>query len=143
MAALSDLIASQFKSSDTSAPPEKQDPPSVYLQREGGGDTMSEGPPKQGNFDEPFTLISSAADSFGSSVADRAGSRDLMGHFTSGKEWIASKHSKVQPWAVFFNPKNFSLPKGAGEVTSRLLGNLQRFQSNYLFVFLGLVVYCV
>lgn len=142
MAALSDLFASQFKSSDTSTPPEKQDPPSVYIQQDGGGD-MSEGNSKSGNFDEPFTLISSTAESFGATAADRVSTKDFMGHIASGKDWIASKHSKVQPWMVFFNPKNFSVPRGGGEVTSRLLGNLQRFQTNYLFVFLGLVVYCV
>ena len=142
MSALTDLFTSQSTPTDSSAPQEKQDPPSVYIQQEGAGD-MTEGPSKQGNFDEPFTLISSAADSFGATVAEKASSRDLLGHLASGKDWIASKHSKVHPWAVFFNPKNFSLPKGAGEVTSRLLGNLQRFQTNYLFVFLGLVLYCV
>lgn len=139
MAALSDL----FSSTTPSTPPEKQDPPSVYIQHESEGQMMSEGVPKTGSFDEPFTLISSTAESFGAAAADRASGRDILGHLASGKDWIAAKHSKVQPWATFFNPKNFSLPRGAGEVTSRLLGNLQRFQTNYLFVFLGLLVYCV
>lgn len=72
-----------------------------------------------------------------------ASSKGFLGHVNSGKAWLASKHSKVKPWTEFFNPKNFSVPKGMGDVTTRLLGNLQRFQTNYLFVFLGLLVYCV
>ena len=138
MAALSDLFSSPFKSQDPPQTSEKDDPPSVFIQQDS---TMSGG---SGNtFGEPFTLISSTAETLGTAAADRAGSRGFMGHLNSGKDWIAAKHSKVQPWAEFFNPKNFSVPRGAGEVTTRLLGNLQRYQTNYLFVFLGLLVYCV
>ena len=53
------------------------------------------------------------------------------------------KHSGVRPWAEFLNVRKISKPKSSGEAVSRVLGNLARFQSNYLFVFLGLVVYCM
>ena len=137
MAALSDLFSSPFKNHFQAS--EKEDPPSVFIQQE--SPTMSGG--SGDTFSEPFTLISSTAESLGAAAADRASSRGFMGHLNSGKDWIAAKHSKVQPWAEFFNPKNFSIPRGAGEVTSRLVSNLQRYQTNYLFVFLVLVIYCM
>lgn len=133
MAALVDLFSS--KGTSSSGVPENQDPPSVFIQQE---ENMA-----ADSFSEPFTLISSTAESLGSVAAEKAAAKGFLGHINSGKEWIATKHSKVQPWAEFFSPRGFSLPKGAGEVTSRLLGNVQRFQSNYLFVFLGLIVYCM
>lgn len=132
MAALVDLFS---KATDFSATAETEDPPSVYIHQDGGGQTMS-----GDSFNEPFTLISTAK----SLVAtENPSARGFLGHINKGKDWIAAKHSKVQPWSEFFNPRSVSLPKGAGDVTSRLLGNLQRFQSNYLFVFLGLIVYCM
>ncbi len=138
MAALADLISSQF---NFSATPEAQEPPSVYLQGDGEGKNMSGS--VGDSFSEPFTLISSTAESFGAVASDQANARGFLGHIKTGKDWIASKHAKVQPWSEFFSPRSVSWPKGAGEVTSRLLGNLLRFQSNYLFVFLGLIVYCM
>jgi hypothetical protein len=133
MASLVDLFSSKLP-----ATPENQEPPSVYIKQEGEGEAMA-----ADSFSEPFTLITSTAESLGSVAADNANARGFLGHISNGKDWIASRHSKVQPWAEFFNPRNFSLPKGAGDVTSRLLGNVQRFQSNYLFVFLGLIIYCM
>lgn len=93
-----------------------------------------------GDFDEPFTLITSSAEKLSSAATSGGG---LMGTFKAGKEWISNKHSGVQPWAEFLDVRKVSRPKSAGEVTSRILGNLQRYQSNYLFVFLGLVIYCM
>lgn len=140
MAALGELFSSQFKAAGNTGEGDSQDPPSVYIKQETGEQKMSG---TVDSFSEPFTLISSTAEVLGSQAAEHANSRGLLGHISSGKDWIASKHSKVQPWAEFFNVKKFSLPRGAGDLTTRLLGNLQRFQSNYLFVFLGLVVYCM
>ena len=96
-----------------------------------------------GDFDEPFTLITSSAEKLSSAAASGAGGAGLMGTFKAGKEWISNKHSGVQPWAEFLDVRRISKPKNVGDVTSRILGNLQRYQSNYLFVFLGLVIYCM
>lgn len=92
------------------------------------------------DFEEPFTLISSSAEK---ALGADPSAKGLMNQLKAGKDWIASKHSGVQPWAEFLNIRYVSLPKSVGEATSRLLSNLHRFQSNYLFVFLGLVVYCM
>lgn len=56
---------------------------------------------------------------------------------------LQKKHAGVRPWSEFFSPHNFSRPKGSGDAVKRVLGNVGRFQSNYLFVFLGLVIYCM
>ena len=49
----------------------------------------------------------------------------------------------VHPWAEFFNVRSVSRPANVGDATSRLLSNLRIFYMNYLFVFMGLTVYCV
>lgn len=118
----------------------EKEPLAVYIQ-EAMSDNDEGG--RGSSFNEPFTLISSTAETLGSAAANRAGSRSFLGHLSAGKEWIASRHAKVHPWSEFFNIRNLTRPKGVGEVTSRILGNLQRYQSNYLFVFLGLLVYCM
>ena len=84
---------------------------------------------------EPFTMITQENGS--------EGGGGLFGKLQAGKEWIQGKHSGVRPWAEFLNVKNVSKPKNAGDVTKRLVSNVTRFQSNYLFVFLGLVLYCM
>ena len=96
-----------------------------------------------GDFDEPFTLITSSAEKLSTAAAASGGAAGLMGTLKAGKEWISNKHSGVQPWAEFLDVRRVSKPKNVGDVTSRILGNLQRYQSNYLFVFLGLVIYCL
>ena len=53
------------------------------------------------------------------------------------------KHAGVRPWSEFLNLRHISRPKGSGDAVKRVLGNVGRFQSNYLFVFLGLMVYCM
>ncbi len=84
---------------------------------------------------EPFTMITQEDPG--------AGAGGLFGKLQAGKEWIQGKHSGVQPWAEFLNVKRVSKPKNTADVTKRLIFNVTRFQSNYLFVFLGLVLYCV
>ena len=96
-----------------------------------------------GDFDEPFTLITSSAEKLSSAAVSGASGAGLINTFKAGKDWISSKHSGVQPWAEFLDVRRISKPKNAGDVTTRILGNLQRYQSNYLFVFLGLVIYCM
>jgi hypothetical protein len=84
---------------------------------------------------EPFTMITKE---------DVAGaSAGLLGSFSTGKTWIQKKHAGVRPWSEFFNLRYVSRPKGSGDAIKRILSNVARFQSNYLFVFLGLMVYCI
>ena len=82
---------------------------------------------------EPFTLITQEVE----------GGRGILGHLKASKEWIKGKHAGVRPWAEFFNVKKISRPQGAGGATRRVFYNIKHYQSNYLFVFLGLVIYCM
>ncbi|XP_069796192.1 prenylated Rab acceptor protein 1 isoform X2 [Narcine bancroftii] len=59
------------------------------------------------------------------------------------REWIERRHLTIRPWANFVDQKRFSRPQNLGEMCKRLVHNIEYFQSNYIFVFLGLIVYCV
>lgn len=39
--------------------------------------------------------------------------------------------------------QRFSRPRNLGELCQRLVRNVEYYQSNYVFVFLGLILYCV
>ena len=134
MAGLSNFLIPAQQASPASSSNNAEEPLEVYIQ-----EAMSDNDGTSGSrdtFKESFTLISSTAET----LAGKAGSSGFLGHLSAGKDWIASKHTKVQPWSEFFSIKSVNRPK-ASEVAPRLLGNLQHYQSNYLFVFLGLLVY--
>ncbi|XP_039629069.1 prenylated Rab acceptor protein 1 [Polypterus senegalus] len=61
----------------------------------------------------------------------------------AAKEWFDRRRSTIRPWSSFGDQRRFSKPKNFGEVCKRLVKNLDHFQSNYIFVFLGLIAYCV
>ena len=109
MAALGELFSSQFKAAGNSGEGDSQDPPSVYIKQEPGEQKMSG---TVDSFSEPFTLISSTAEALGTQAAEHANSRGFLGHISSGKDWIASKHSKVQPWAEFFQREEVFFAQG-------------------------------
>ncbi|XP_065187044.1 prenylated Rab acceptor protein 1-like [Sycon ciliatum] len=73
---------------------------------------------------------------------DAASAGSYVSRIQNMKEWINDRRKTVQPWGEFINNKA-SRPKSTGAALSRLRLNLVRFQSNYLFVCLGLAVYCV
>jgi len=81
---------------------------------------------------EPFTLIEEVGSGKG-----------VMEKLQAGKEWINKKRASVKPWSEFANLQKFSKPKGSGEATKRILQNIYYFQSNYIFVSLALVAYCM
>ncbi|XP_058812301.1 prenylated Rab acceptor protein 1 [Topomyia yanbarensis] len=49
----------------------------------------------------------------------------------------------VRPWSEFLQTANFKTVANIPRLTNRIIRNLGYFQSNYLFVFLGLIVYCL
>jgi PRA1 family protein len=59
------------------------------------------------------------------------------------QEWFRQQKESIQPWSDFLNTKKFALPKSFAPVGVRLVKNVERFQGNYLFVFLGLVAVCM
>ncbi|XP_041359350.1 prenylated Rab acceptor protein 1-like isoform X2 [Gigantopelta aegis] len=61
----------------------------------------------------------------------------------SAREWFMKTRQSVQPWSEFVNTSKFKIPKTLSPIPKRLVKNIEHFQGNYLFVFLGLVVFCI
>merc|ERR1712018_209225 len=59
------------------------------------------------------------------------------------REWLAKKRANLRPVWTFFNTANFQVPPSAGRLSKRLIKNVDYFQSNYVLVFLVLVLYCL
>ncbi|CAK8694248.1 prenylated Rab acceptor protein 1-like [Clavelina lepadiformis] len=61
----------------------------------------------------------------------------------AAKEWISKRTQSVRPWSDFINTNNFRKPKGVSQWTKRTVKNIEHYQTNYIFVFTGLIIYCV
>merc|ERR1711872_819338 len=59
------------------------------------------------------------------------------------REWLAKMRANLRPVGTFFNTANFQVPPSAGRLSKRLIKNIDYFQSNYVLVFLVLVLYCL
>ncbi|XP_032084576.1 prenylated Rab acceptor protein 1 [Thamnophis elegans] len=59
------------------------------------------------------------------------------------KEWLDQRRATIRPWANFVDQRRFAKPQNFGVLCKRLVRNVEYFQSNYVFVFLGLIVYCL
>ncbi|GAB6023064.1 hypothetical protein CHUAL_007155 [Chamberlinius hualienensis] len=62
---------------------------------------------------------------------------------TAAGNWMKTRKRNIRAWSAFVNSSKFSLPANPGVVAQRLVKNIDYFQSNYLFVFFGLVLYCI
>ncbi|XP_036265816.1 prenylated Rab acceptor protein 1-like [Pipistrellus kuhlii] len=60
-----------------------------------------------------------------------------------GREWLEWHRAAIRPRGVFVDQRCFSRPRNLGELCQRLVRNVEYYQSNYVLVFLGLIVYCV
>lgn len=60
-----------------------------------------------------------------------------------GREWLERRRATIRPWGTFVDQQRFSRPRNVGELCQRLVRNVEYYQSNYVFVFLGLILYCV
>ena len=74
------------------------------------------------------------------------------------REWVASTRENIRPLGTFCNTANFQVgwlsssslvnyhskvPPSLGRFTKRFFKNIDYFQSNYVLVFLVLVLYCL
>ncbi|KAG7469273.1 hypothetical protein MATL_G00127300 [Megalops atlanticus] len=59
------------------------------------------------------------------------------------KEWFERRRLAIRPWAGFVDQRKFSKPRNFGELCQRVVRNLDTYQSNYTFIFLGLILYCI
>lgn len=59
------------------------------------------------------------------------------------RDWFQRQRDSIKPWSEFLNSKKFRPPKSVALGGTRILKNVASFQSNYLFVFLGLLIFCL
>ncbi|GFY62919.1 prenylated Rab acceptor protein 1 [Trichonephila inaurata madagascariensis] len=59
------------------------------------------------------------------------------------KEWLLARKEKIRPWSQFLDVKMFHIPTSFPKCTTRVVKNVEYFQSNYIIVFIGLIVYCI
>ena len=64
-------------------------------------------------------------------------------HVQVAKEWLYKRRSQLKPWAEFFKSSRFSRPKTVAEAGSRVMKNLEDYQSNYVLIVILLCFYCV
>lgn len=61
----------------------------------------------------------------------------------SYKQLFWDRWSKLQSWGSFIDTSKMLLPISIQQWSKRLVQNFKHFQSNYLFVFLILCIYCI
>ncbi|XP_048882172.1 prenylated Rab acceptor protein 1 [Brienomyrus brachyistius] len=59
------------------------------------------------------------------------------------KEWLERRRLAMRPWVSFVDQRKFSKPRNFGELCQRVVRNLDTYHSNYIFIFLGLILYCI
>lgn len=59
------------------------------------------------------------------------------------KEWLDRRRVSIRPWASFVDQRKFSKPRNFGEMCQRVVKNVEIYNSNYTFIFLGLILYCM
>uniref|UniRef100_A0A7N6A3X9 PRA1 family protein n=1 Tax=Anabas testudineus TaxID=64144 RepID=A0A7N6A3X9_ANATE len=59
------------------------------------------------------------------------------------KEWFDKRRLSIRPWASFVDQRKFSKPRNFGELCQRVVKNVETYNSNYTFIFLGLILYCI
>ncbi|KAJ8976597.1 hypothetical protein NQ317_005787 [Molorchus minor] len=68
---------------------------------------------------------------------------DLPSYVPDPKQFFYTHKQNVRSWFVFFQTSNFKAPPSIPRLGKRIMRNIEYFQSNYVFIFLGLVIYCL
>jgi len=80
-------------------------------------------------------------------TSDKAGLLGALGSVpvtpAGAKDWVINRRKTVRPWSEFLNTNRFEKPTSIATVGSRAIKNVEHFMSNYLFVFLGLIIFCI
>ncbi|XP_063695763.1 prenylated Rab acceptor protein 1 [Culicoides brevitarsis] len=58
-------------------------------------------------------------------------------------EFLRTSRQNLRPWSQFVSTTNFKTVSNVSRLSNRMVRNVTYFASNYLCVFLGLVVYCL
>lgn len=59
------------------------------------------------------------------------------------RDVLTQQREKIKPWSEFSEQKSFSAPAGLQEWSKRMVKNVEHYQSNYIILFLLLMVYCI
>jgi len=59
------------------------------------------------------------------------------------REWFNARRANVKPWSSFVSTSHFKSPLTLTRWSSRVARNIEHFQSNYFFVSILLVLYCL
>ncbi|XP_072282080.1 prenylated Rab acceptor protein 1 isoform X1 [Pyxicephalus adspersus] len=62
---------------------------------------------------------------------------------STAKDWFDRRRAHIRPWNNFVDQRRFSRPQNFGDVCKRVTRNIEHFQSNYIFIFMGLILYCI
>jgi len=79
----------------------------------------------------------------GPELHNKAGGMSLSLAQPLVREWLAKRREALRPLGTFCNTANFQIPPSAGRLSKRVVKNVEHFQSNYVCVFLVLVLYCL
>ncbi|CAL7952015.1 unnamed protein product [Xylocopa violacea] len=63
--------------------------------------------------------------------------------YPQAHEWIEHRKANIRPWSLFLNTSNMKASPSLPRLTKRIMKNIDYFQSNYVFVFIGVVLYCL
>ncbi|XP_051921295.1 prenylated Rab acceptor protein 1 [Hippocampus zosterae] len=99
-------------------------------------------------------MESKAGDVFGAEDARLTGTAGVTGILAKlglpkgfsasvAKEWLDRRRVSIRPWASFADQRKFSKPRNFGEMCQRVVKNVDTYNSNYTFIFLGLILYCI
>ncbi|KAK6173527.1 hypothetical protein SNE40_016959 [Patella caerulea] len=61
----------------------------------------------------------------------------------SAREWFQKTREGVKSWPEFIKTDRFKLPQSVAPVPKRIIKNIEYFQGNYMFIFLGLLIFCI
>ncbi|EFX84691.1 hypothetical protein DAPPUDRAFT_47113 [Daphnia pulex] len=59
------------------------------------------------------------------------------------QEWLGSRRKNLKPWFRFVQTSKFQSPTSVPALGSRIVKNVDHFQSNYLCIFIILILYCL
>jgi len=59
------------------------------------------------------------------------------------RDWVRKRREHLKPWLEFLATSKFQSPGSLPRLSSRLIRNIDHFQSNYLCIFIILIFYCL
>lgn len=59
------------------------------------------------------------------------------------QEWIGKRRENLKPWLQFAEYSKFQSPPSVPALGARIVKNVDDFQSNYLCIFIILILYCL